>query len=61
MKMPKGPSMPKVKFNMAAAFPADKAVKAGKAVLSAFAHHPPSILKANPHFERPHGGKGPKN
>lgn len=46
--------------------PESKALKAGNAVLAkigAFAHHPPASLvpEANPHFERPHGGGGPKN
>jgi hypothetical protein len=58
MKMPK---MPKVKFDMAAAFPADKAVKAGQAVLKTFAHHAPSVPRGNPRMDRPHGGKGPHN
>lgn len=44
------------------AFPASKALKAGKAMLSAFAHHGPNP-QAHGHdrMERPHGGKGPHN
>lgn len=59
MKMPKMPNAPKLK--MTAAFPADKAVKAGQAVLKMFAHHAPSVPRGRDRMERPHGGKGPHN
>lgn len=41
--------------------PSSRAVKAGQAQFGAFAHHPPVLGAVNPRFERPKGGKGPRN
>jgi hypothetical protein len=42
------------------AIPAGRALKAGRAILSAFAHHPPAQEEPE-RMKRPHGGRGPRN
>lgn len=42
-------------------FPTSRALEAGKKMLAVFAHHVPTIVKANAHMDRPRGGKGPRN
>jgi hypothetical protein len=40
--------------------PSGRAVKAGRAVLGALAHHPPSEGGEPARMKRPRGGKGPR-
>lgn len=45
----------------ASPIPVSKAGKAGQKVLSAYAHHAPTVERTMDRMERPHGGKGPHN
>jgi hypothetical protein len=58
MKEPK----PAGAFNFGPALKAPTAPRVTKATeFAAFAHHPPAPPRGEPHMERPHGGKGPRN